>query len=73
MAKSTPKVTIVECPTCASDIRIIKSPKVGQIVTCAECYDEMRVSQLNPVEIEYLDDFEYEDDYDFDDDSDVWD
>ena len=43
----------VKCLACDEDIRIIRSPRMGTLVTCAECGAELEVVWLDPLELDW--------------------
>lgn len=56
---------LAECPECGSDIRFRKTPFVGKLVECHECYTELIVVSLSPLELDVADG-EYDDDFEDD-------
>jgi alpha-aminoadipate carrier protein LysW len=42
-----------KCISCSEDIRLPKPPKIGMLVTCAECGAELEVVWLNPLELDW--------------------
>lgn len=53
------------CPECDEEIRFRKAPRVGQTLSCPECYADLEVVELNPIELASVG---YEDDNWEDDD-----
>ena len=62
MAKPTHKVLVAECPECETNIRFHKPLKLGQIVVCPECDEQLEVLQLDPLELDWAFN-DYEGDY----------
>ena len=60
------KSDVAHCPECDAKINV-KSPKLGQIVSCRVCDTRLEVVDLKPLELDWAfeDDF---DDLDFEDD-----
>ena len=54
------------CPTCNHDIKLSGRLLLGTEITCPACGDQLQVVQIEPVELDWLDDFnrEYEERYD---------
>jgi lysine biosynthesis protein LysW len=67
MNKST-KTAIAECPSCAARIHFNMRPKLGDVVVCYECEENLEVVWLNPIKLEWslLDDDEFWSDEDVD-------
>ncbi len=63
------KSDVAYCPECDSKINV-KSPKLGQIVSCRVCDTRLEVVDLKPLELDWAfeDDFDDLDDLDFEDD-----
>ncbi|MBN1287655.1 MAG: hypothetical protein JXB47_19795 [Anaerolineae bacterium] len=55
------------CPECDAWVNVKDSVELGDIVTCPECETRLEIVGLNPLELDYADDWE-DDDYDDDDD-----
>lgn len=57
---------VAYCPECDAKINV-KSPKLGQIVTCRVCDTRLEVVDLKPLELDWAfeDDFDDLDDLDF--------
>ncbi len=53
---------VTNCIGCDAEIRLRQSPKIGALVTCAECGAELEVVWLDPLEL----DWPFIDDYDED-------
>ena len=51
------------CPECDSRIRL-KSPRLGQKVSCHNCGTELEVVETSPLELDWA----FEEGFDFDDD-----
>jgi lysine biosynthesis protein LysW len=62
------KSDVAYCPECDAKINI-KSPKLGQIVSCRVCDTRLEVVDLKPLELDWAfeDDFEDMDDLEFED------
>ena len=58
---------VTNCIGCDTEIRLRQSPKIGMLVTCAECGAELEVVWLDPLEL----DWPFIDDYDEDEDEEV--
>jgi alpha-aminoadipate carrier protein LysW len=43
----------VNCLSCDEDIRISRPPKIGMLVTCAECGAELEIVWLDPLELDW--------------------
>ena len=75
MNRST-KTLVAECPSCSAHIHFNARPKLGDIVVCYECEENLEVVLLNPIKLEWslLDDDESWGDADYDDydDYDDW-
>ncbi|MEJ2749472.1 MAG: hypothetical protein P8183_16445 [Anaerolineae bacterium] len=58
---------VAYCPECDAKINV-KSPKLGQIVTCRVCDTRLEVVDLKPLELDWAfeDDFDDMDDLDLD-------
>lgn len=58
---------VAYCPECDAKINV-KSPKLGQIVTCRVCDTRLEVVDLKPLELDWAfeDDLDDLDDLDFD-------
>ncbi|HEY59459.1 MAG TPA: lysine biosynthesis protein LysW [Anaerolineae bacterium] len=51
------------CPNCDSKVLLSGAVKLGDIVNCPKCGEELEVISLNPVELDYTpDEDEYHDD-----------
>lgn len=66
------KSDVAYCPECDAKINI-KSPKLGQIVSCRVCDTRLEVVDLKPLELDWafeddFDDLDDLDDLDFEDD-----
>ncbi len=65
------KTSFAECPSCAARIHFHTRPRLGDIVVCYECEENLEVIRLNPIKLEWslLDDDESwgDVDYDYDD------
>ncbi len=59
------KSDVAYCPECDAKVNV-KSPRVGQIVTCRHCDTRLEIVDLKPLELDWTfeDDF---DDFDFED------
>ena len=44
---------VVKCLSCDEEIRILRSPKMGMLVTCADCGAELEVVWLDPLELDW--------------------
>ena len=44
---------IADCLSCDEEIRIPRSPKIGMLVTCADCGAEFEVVWLDPLELDW--------------------
>jgi lysine biosynthesis protein LysW len=73
------KSSVAYCPSCAGPIYFNKRPRLGDIIVCAECDENLEVVRLNPIKLDWslLDGDEdwadvdieyYEDSYDRSDD-----
>ena len=71
------KTSFANCPSCAARIYFHTRPKLGDIVVCHECEDNLEIVRLNPIKLDWSlleddeswfdDDFEdYDEDYDDD-------
>jgi lysine biosynthesis protein LysW len=78
MNRST-RTNVAECPSCAALIHFNTRPRLGDIVVCYECEENLEVVRLDPIKLDWslLDDDEswadmdideYEERYDRDDD-----
>ena len=61
----------VNCVGCDTEITFKEKPRMGRLITCAECGAELEVVWLDPLEvdwpyIDYLDDDEEEEVYSYD-------
>lgn len=65
------KSDVAYCPECDAKINV-KSPKLGQIVTCRVCDTRLEVVDLKPLELDWVFEDDYDDleDLDFDHDDD---
>ncbi|MGD8584799.1 MAG: hypothetical protein PVH65_17455 [Chloroflexota bacterium] len=63
------KTSFAECPSCAARIYFNVRPKLGDIVVCYECEENLEVVWLNPIKLDWslLDDDESWGDVDIDD------
>jgi lysine biosynthesis protein LysW len=63
------KSDVAYCPECDAKINV-KSPKLGQIVSCRVCDTRLEIVDLKPLELDWAfeDDFDDLDDLDFEDD-----
>jgi lysine biosynthesis protein LysW len=54
----------VKCFACDEDIRMVRSPRMGTLVTCAACGAELEVVWLDPLELDwpFIDDWDEEED-----------
>ena len=63
------KLQLGACPECDADIRFSKAPFLGQKKTCPNCYADLIVLSLHPIEMDWEFDYDsyeyenYEDDY----------
>ena len=62
------------CPECDEEVRMSKKPRLGQLVSCRSCGEELQVVGLRPLELDYAlveDDQEFSvngfDEYEYDD------
>ena len=44
------------CPACEMPIRIGKHPRVGQRLTCPHCSTSLEVSEVSPLELNWVED-----------------
>lgn len=58
---STPRKEIGYCPECDARVRL-KSPRVGQKVTCHNCDTELEIVDTSPLELDWA----FEEGLDFD-------
>ncbi|MFN2114237.1 MAG: hypothetical protein ACK2T6_00875 [Anaerolineae bacterium] len=60
------------CPECNAVITFSRTPRVGLLVTCRQCEEELEVVQLDPMRLDYAqfdyDEDEWDDDWSSDDD-----
>ena len=49
------------CPSCEAVVSV-EQPRIGAMVTCAECGQELEVISTNPFEVDYPLDAGWEDD-----------
>ena len=62
---------IAECPSCGEMVLFGKNPKLGELITCRECEEELEVISLEPILLDFpLEDGEYDEEFDYDDDYD---
>ena len=63
------KKELAECPSCDSHIPVGRPAKMGQIVVCPVCKEQLQVVWLNPVELDWAitDDYDDYEDEDYDD------
>ncbi|MCB9420921.1 MAG: hypothetical protein H6667_14030 [Ardenticatenaceae bacterium] len=70
------KSDVAYCPECDAKINV-KSPKLGQIVTCRVCDTRLEVVDLKPLELDWAFEDDYDDlddlDFDYDDDNEEYD
>ncbi len=68
MNRST-KTLVAECPSCAVRLHFNVRPKLGDIVVCYECEENLEVVRLNPIKLDWslLDDDDWADTDDYDD------
>ncbi len=68
MNRST-KTLVAECPSCAARLHFNVRPKLGDIVVCYECEENLEVVRLNPIKLDWslLDDDDWADTDDYDD------
>lgn len=66
MSISSNKVKVAECPECEAVIRFHNPPRLGQIITCPECDEQLEVRELSPLKLDWAFD-------DFDEDEEEWD
>jgi lysine biosynthesis protein LysW len=59
------------CPSCDAVV-VVDKPRVGGMVTCRECAQELEIISLNPFEVDYPLDEEWDDDDDEEDEDDGW-
>ena len=61
------------CPECDEEVTFRKKPRLGQMVSCRSCGEELQVISLRPLELDYAlmenDDFSANgfDEYEYDD------
>lgn len=65
MRQQKHQVLVADCPECDTHIRFHSRPKLGQIVVCPECDEQLEVRRLNPLELDWAYE-EFEDDWDDD-------
>jgi lysine biosynthesis protein LysW len=61
----------IKCPNCGVAFELEEGLEIGETTHCPECYDEMKIVNLNPPQAEAVLGFsedEYEDDRDQDQD-----
>ena len=63
MAKRTNRASVARCAECYSRINFRKMPELGLKVTCNECGTMLEVIDLDPLELDWADDFIYEQNY----------
>jgi len=63
------KTLVAECPSCAARLHFNVRPKLGDIVVCYECEENLEVVRLNPIKLDWslLDDDDWADTDDYDD------
>lgn len=44
---------IVTCPSCEGKISLMGKIELGQRVRCPNCYDELEVIEINPLELDW--------------------
>jgi lysine biosynthesis protein LysW len=54
----------VDCPQCDGDVTVMPDDKEGDIIECDDCGVPLEILNLDPVEVEYVEDL---DDLDEDD------
>jgi lysine biosynthesis protein LysW len=64
---------VIPCPECEEDITFTTPPQLNQKVTCPECWADLKVISLDPVQVtwatdEFEEDFIVEMDADFEED-----
>jgi lysine biosynthesis protein LysW len=53
------KSDVAYCPECDAKVSV-KSPRIGQIVTCRHCDTRLEIVDLRPLELDWV----FEDDFD---------
>ena len=49
------------CPSCGEDIQLTGKVQLGQEVVCPHCETELEVIDLDPVELDWIDDEDWDD------------
>jgi len=64
----------VSCPDCDGRIDLNPNPELGQKVICPHCDAELEVIGLDPLEVDWVEDWTWDDDEDddYDEDDDDW-
>jgi lysine biosynthesis protein LysW len=47
------KSTVAFCPSCAAPIYFSRRPRLGEIIVCGECDEDLEVVRLSPIELEW--------------------
>ena len=53
MTVSIKRVRFTECPNCRTPIQCRRQLQIGQIVICPDCYAELEVQQLKPLQLSW--------------------
>ena len=51
-------VVVAPCPDCEYEIRFDATPNHGDRVTCPECWADLRVVSLDPLELQWVTEIE---------------
>ncbi|MCM8823675.1 MAG: lysine biosynthesis protein LysW [Candidatus Omnitrophica bacterium] len=67
---------MVTCPVCGEKFELESYADIGEIITCTNCFEELRIVRLNPIELEevtdYYDDNDDSEDYLEDEEKEEW-
>lgn len=44
---------IVLCPSCEGEIELSEKIELGQLVRCPNCYDDLKIVELHPIELDW--------------------
>lgn len=44
----------IRCPSCNSNIELEEDMKIGDVIYCTECYQELKLISLNPPKVEEI-------------------
>ena len=62
---------MIQCPMCDADIDIEEDDlDEGEVISCDECGESLRVTSVDPLELESAEDYEEDEEEFYDDDDD---